>query len=111
MLLTVSFFSALAGIGFAGAAALLPDTGINGTLGAFLAFAGSVGVATALGLLLVTWVPTKARGVVAGIAGLVAILTALAAWFLMQNGLLATMVVTLLTLLMSSVMTDRKIIK
>lgn len=111
MLLTVSFLSALAGVGFAGTAALLPDTGINGTPGAFLAFAGAVAVTTALGLLLVTWVPTKARGVLAGIAALLAILTAMAAWFLMQNALLATMVVSVLVLLVSSVMPDRKITK
>lgn len=111
MLLTVPFLSALVGVGFAGAAALLPDTGINGTLGAFLALAGSVGVTAALGLLLVTGVPSKARGVFAGVAALLAVLTALVAWFLMQNALLATMVVTLLALLVSGVMTDRKISK
>ena len=111
MLLTVSFLSALAGVGFAGAAALLPDTGIDGTIGAFLALAGSVAVLTALGLLRFTWVPTTARGVFAGIAALLAILTALAAWFLMQNGLLATMGVALLALLAGSVMTDRKLLK
>lgn len=109
MLLTVSFLSALAGVAFAGIAALLPDTGINGTLGGILALAGSVGVAAALGLLLVRWVPGKARGVFAGIAGLVAILTALAAWFLMQNALLATMIVALLALLLCGVMADRKV--
>ena len=92
----------------AGAAALLPDTGINGTLGAFLAFAGAVAVTIVLGLLLIAWVPTKARGVFAGVAALVAVLTALAAWFLMQNALLATMVVTLLALLVSGVSADRK---
>ena len=104
----VSFISALVGVGFAGAAALLPDTGIDGTLGAFLALAGSVAVITALGLLLFTAVPTQALGVLAGIAGLVAILTALAAWFLMQNALLAAMVITLLALLASGVTTNRK---
>ena len=108
MLLTVSFLSALAAVGFAGTAALLPDTGINGTLGAFLAFAGAVAVTIVLGLLLIAWVPTKARGVFAGVAALVAVLTALAAWFLMQNALLATMVVTLLALLVSGVSADRK---
>ena len=111
MLLSVSFFSALAGVALAGTAALLPETGIDGTLGAFLALAGSVAVTTALGLLFVTWVPTKARGVFAGIAALLAVLTALAAWLLMQNGLLATMVLSLLALLVRSVMTNRKIKK
>ncbi len=111
MLLAVSFFSALAGVGFAGTAALLPDTGINGTLGAFLAFAGAATVTVALGVLLVAWTPAKPRGILAGVAALAATLTALAAWFLMQNGLLATMVVALLAFLMSSVMADRKISK
>ena len=111
MLLTVSFLSALAGVVLAGIAALLPDTGINGTLGGLLVLAGSAAVAVALGVLLVRWVPEKARGVLAGFAGLVAILTAIAAWFLMQNALLATMIVTLLALLVSAVMPNRKITK
>ena len=111
MFLIVSFFSARGAVAFASAAALLPGTGIEGTVGAFLALAGSVGVTAALGLLLITWVPTKARGVLAGMAGLVAILTAIAAWFLMQNALLAAMTVTLMALLLSVVMADRTITK
>ena len=109
MLFYVSFISALAGVGFAGTAALMPDTGIDGTAGGFLAFLGAGAVTAAIGLLLLTWVPTKARGVFAGMAGLVAILTAIAAWFLMQNALLATMIVTLLALLVSAVIPGRKI--
>ena len=109
MLLIVSFIFALAGVGFAGTAALLPDTGINGTPGAFLAFAGAVAASTLLGSLLVRWVPTKARWVFAGIAGLTTVLTALAAWFLMQNGLVATMVLALMALLVSRAMADRTI--
>ena len=109
MLLTISFLSAIVGVGIAGTAALLPDTGINGTLGAILALFGSAGVAAALGLLLASWVPVKARGVFMWLAGLVAILTALAAWFLMQNILAATMAVTLLTLLASAITANRKI--
>ena len=108
MLLSVPFFSALVGVAFAGAAALLPDTGVDGTLGAFLALAGSVAVTVALGLRRVTVARTKARGVLAGIAGLLAILTAIAAWFLMQNALLATMVITLLALLVGAVTADRE---
>lgn len=111
MLLTVSFLSALAGVGFAGAAALLPDTGINGTLGAFLAFAGAVAVMILLGLLIVAWIPTRARGVFAGVAALVAVLTALAAWFLMQNALFGTMVLALLTLAVGGLTSDRKTIE
>lgn len=109
MLLFISFLLALAGAGIAGAAALQPDTGIDGTLGAFLAFVGAGTVALALGLLLTASVPKWARGVLVGIAGLVAVLTSLAAWFLMQNTLLATMALTLLALLASSILPDRKI--
>ena len=108
MLLYISFLSALAAAGFAVTAALLPDTGIDGTIGAFLALLGASAVASAIGLLLVRWIPAKMRGVFAAIAGLVAILTAIAAWFLMQNALLATMILTALALLASTIMPDRK---
>lgn len=109
MLLYVSFISALVGIGFASTAALLPDTGIDGTIGAFLALLGAGSATAAIGLLLVTLVSTKARSVLTGIAGLVAILTSLAAWFLMQNALLATMIITLLALILGAFMPGRKI--
>ena len=108
MLLYISFLSALAAAGFAVTAALLPDTGIDGTIGAFLALLGASAVAAAIGLLLVRWIPAKMRGVFAAMAGLVAILTAIAAWFLMQNALLATMILTALALLASTIIPDRK---
>ena len=111
MLLSFSFISALAGVGFAIAAALLPDTGIDGTLGALLALLGAVAVTFALGLLVIAKVPARALGLFKAIAVLLATLTALAAWFLMQNGLLATMVLALLALLVSGVRADRKISK
>lgn len=108
MLLTISFLSGLVGICFAGAAALLPDTGIDGTLGALLALVGTVAVSLAVGMLVTGKVPPKTRGALFGLAALFTVLTALAAWFLMQDTVLATMVVSLLTLLMSSATTERK---
>ncbi len=108
MLLTISFLSGLVGICFAGAAALLPDTGIDGTLGSFLALLGTVAVALAVGMLATGKVPSKTRGVLVGLAALFSVLTALAAWFLMQDTVLATMVVSLLALLMSSATAKRK---
>ena len=108
MLLTISFISGLVGICFSGAAALLPDTGIDGTPGSFLALLGTVAVTFAVGMLVRGKVLVKARVVLFSLAALLTILTAVAAWFLMQDAILATMVVSLLTLLMSSGTTERK---
>lgn len=110
MLRSISFISALVGVGFAAAAALLPDTGIDGTPGAFLALLASVAVTLALGLVLFFKVPATAR-VFAWIAALLAVLTALAAWFLMQDALLVTMIVALLALLASGPNAERKIVR
>lgn len=107
MFLAVSLLSALAGLGFAAAAAFLPDTGIDGTIGAFLALLGAVGVTLALAVLAATKPPAKARDLFTVIAALLAILTAVAAWFLMQNVVLAAMVLSLLALL-ASVATDKQ---
>ena len=111
MLLTVSFLSALVGVGFAGVEALLPDTGIDGTLGAFLAFAGAVAVALAIGLMLGSSVSSRVRGVLGRVAALVALLTALAAWFLMQNVLLGSMTLALVALVVSGFMPGPRNIK
>ena len=108
MLLTISFLSGLVGICFAGAAAFLPDTGIDGTLGSFLALLGTVAASLAVGMLVTSKVPSKTRGFLFGLAALFTVLTALAAWFLMQDTVLATMVVSLLTLLISSATAERK---
>ena len=108
MLLTVSFISGLVGICFAGAAALLPDTGIDGTPGSSLALLGTVAVTLAVGMLVTAKVPARMRGVLLSLAALLTVLTALAAWFLMQDAVLATMVVSLLALLTSSATAERK---
>ena len=108
MLLIISFLSGLLGICFAGLAALLPDTGIDGTPGSFLALLGAIAVTVAVGMLLTGKVPAKARGVLFGLAALLTVLTALAASLLMQDTVLATMVVSLLALLMSGATAERK---
>ena len=108
MLLGVSFLSALAGVGLAGAAAFLPDTGINGTPGAFLALLGAVAVTAALGLLMAVKLPPTARGILVAAAALGAILTALAAWFLMQNVVTATMMMSVVTLMLDATTAKRK---
>ena len=111
MLLAISILSALVGIGFAGAAALLPDTGIDGTLGALLALLGTIAVTVMLGVLALITGTSKARGAVITVAVLLAILTALAAWFLMQNGILLTMVVSLLAVLLHAATARRRAIR
>ena len=111
MLLAISILSAFVGIGFAGAAALLPDTGIDGTLGALLALLGTIGVTVMLGVLALITGTSNARGAVITVAVLLAILTALAAWFLMQNGILLTMVVSLLAVLLHAATARRRAIR
>ena len=108
MFLAISFLSALVGLGFAGTAALLPDTGINGTVGAHLALLGTVGVTSALGILLTSMAQASARGVFGMIAAFLAILTAVAAWFLMQDAVLAAMVVSFLALFVSFTTAERR---
>ena len=110
MLLTISFLSGLVGVCFAGAAALMPDTGIDGTLGSFLALLGTVSVTLAVGMLVTGNVRSKTRNFLFGLAAIFTVLTALAAWFLMQDTVLTTMVVSLLALLISRATVERKAI-
>ena len=108
MLLIISLLSGLVGICFAGAAALLPDTGIDGTPGSFLALLGTVAGTLAVGMIVTGKAPSKARSVLFGLAALFTVLTALAAWFLMQDTVFATMVISFLALLMSSATDARR---
>ncbi|OYW58440.1 MAG: hypothetical protein B7Z10_05375 [Rhodobacterales bacterium 32-66-7] len=111
MLLPVSFVFTLAGVVLAGYAALAPDTGVDGTIGAYLALAGAVGSATLLGILLVDGlVPARFWAPVLGFVLFVMILTAIAAFFLMQTLLLAAMVVAALALLASRFTTKRRVV-
>ena len=110
MLLSISLLAALVGVGFAGAAALQPDSGVDGSPGAFLALLGALGVALVLGLLVSGRLPARWWGLFAVIAAIGTILTALAAWFLMQDALLAAMAVSLLALLAGSATAQRRAI-
>lgn len=108
MMPTISIVAALVGLGFASAAAFMPDTGVDGTAGAFLAAFGALAVTVALGVLMVLSGPFRARGLLRWAAIIVSILTALAAWFLMQNIVFAAMIVSLLALVASSATAERK---
>ena len=110
MFLAISLFAALVGVGLAGAAVLLPDTGIDGTLGGFVALFGAVAVTVTLSLLGIAKIPVGARDAIAVVAAMLAVLTALAAWFLMQNELCFTMIVSVLALLLHGVSALRKTI-
>ena len=70
MFLAISLFAALVGVGLAGAAALLPDTGIDGTSGGFLALFGAVAAALTLSLLGIAKIPVRARDAIAVVAAM-----------------------------------------
>jgi hypothetical protein len=108
MYFIVSLVAALVGVVFAAAAAFVPDTGVDGTLGAFLVLFGTTGLLVAVGLLLVGSFSTPARRLLIGIATLTTIITGLAAWFLMQNEVLVAVAVSLLALVVASATMDRK---
>ena len=108
MYFVVSFLAALAGIAFAAAAAFLPDTGVDGTLGAFLALLGAVGLLLMVGLIATRRFSTSARRALIGMAALTSVLTGLAAWFLMQDEVLVAVAVSILALLAGTAVVDRK---
>jgi len=109
MLLPISFLFSLAGVGLAGAAALRPDTGVDGTPGAFLALAGAVAVTALLGLLLVDGViPARMRGIAVGLVLLIMLLTGIAAWFLMQTLLVTAMALSAAAFLASRAVPSRE---
>lgn len=110
MFLMISIAAAIVGSGLAGAAAFRPDTGIDGTPGAFLALMGAVAVALSLAFVWTVKFPAGVRHFFAWCAALFAILTGLAAWFLMQDALLLAMAVAFSALLISFATTQRKTI-
>lgn len=71
MFLAISLLSSLVGLGFAGAVVLLPDIGIDGRPGAFLAVLGVFVVTLALGSITAERGTFKARGVLSGVAATV----------------------------------------
>jgi ABC-type enterobactin transport system permease subunit len=111
MYFAISFLAAMVGLALAAAAAILPDTGVDGTPGAFLAVLGAAGVLSCVGLLATRRFSGGARRVLIGVAGLTAFLTAMAAWFLMQNEVLVAFAISLLALVAGSAIVDRKTIR
>jgi formate/nitrite transporter FocA (FNT family) len=107
----ISLLAALAGVALAGTAALMPDTGVDGSPGAYLALLGAVGVALALCLLVFARPSLGFAAVLAWSAGLISFLTALAAWFLMQDALLGAMVVSLVALIVGRVTVERRMVR
>lgn len=90
---------ALCGVALAGVAYLGTHTGVDGTLGALLALVGACAVMA--GALVALLVPMRA-GLLAALDVLLvvgALLTALAAWFLMQDLFLVAMLATLVLLI------------
>ena len=111
MLLPVSFLFALAGAVLAGAGAFLSGTGIDGTPGAFLALAGALGSACLIGLLMTGSIPVGWRTVLYVMAVIVALLTALAAHFLMQPLIVLAMALAILALLASALTSNRRAVQ
>ena len=101
MLLAFTAVASVIGVGLALMALLIEGTGVAGTPGAILAVIGAL--ATLLGtlILLLGRPGLFVRRTIFGLSLLAAILTALAAWFLMQNILAIVMVVAALGLLFS----------
>lgn len=106
--LLISLAAAIVGVGFVGAAALRVDTGIDGTFGAYLAIMGAVALTLSLAILWTAKLPARVRGIFGWSAVFLAMLTGVAAWFLMQDALFLAMVVAFLALLMSLATTQRK---
>ena len=106
MFYAICSVAALVGAALAAVAALSPETGVTGTPGAFLALAGALAVTLAAGLLAMDF--RRLRGLLFALAALAAGLTALAAWFLMQTGLLAAMALALAALLAGGISPARR---
>lgn len=99
MLHPVAIVASVVGLGLALTAYMMKGTGVDGTAGALLAVIGAA--ATLIGLLLV---PSQRlgrtlHGLLGGLTVLASVLTALAAWFLMQDALTIAMAVASLVTL------------
>ncbi|MDP3342267.1 hypothetical protein [Frigidibacter sp.] len=96
----IPLFPALVGVAIATVALVAPfgNTGVDGTLGAALALLGSVFVASVIVVVLMRPLPRSWFVSLVTLAMIAVLLTALAAYFLMQTLLLAAMVVTLMAL-------------
>lgn len=108
MLQSLAMVAALLGMGLAAYLWQVEGTGITGTAGALLALlgAGAAFLGAILAAMMRSW--RRLRGVVTGLALLAATLTAVAAWFLMQNVLVIVMAVAALALLLDLAFTPAR---
>ena len=109
MFFGISVLAAFIGFGLAAAAAFLPDTGVTGSIGAMLVLVGTIAVGLTLGWIAYIFRSRGLRGTLITIMVLAASLTAVAAWFLMQNDIVAAMIVVVLAFLLSGRPTRRKV--
>jgi hypothetical protein len=103
MFRTIISLAALAGLGLALFAALVDGTGVTATPGAWLAVVGASATLIGLALLAGGRMGRGLHGVFTVLTVLAAGLTALAAWFLMQNILSAVMAVVCLGVLVVAI--------
>jgi hypothetical protein len=99
MTAAVAILASVVGVALAAFALVVEETGVTGTPGAMLALAGAIASLAGAVLLGVKRLGRTARWIVAILAALAAILTALAAVFLMQNALAVAMAVAFLAIL------------
>lgn len=104
---TIFYIAALVlsifGVVFAGVAYFAPfeNTGVDGTIGALLALIGATATAVGLLLILTIVLSTLWRRALLALIALAAILTAVAAYFLMQCTLAVVMVLALLGIVLA----------
>ncbi|WP_176559456.1 hypothetical protein [Rubellimicrobium roseum] len=91
-----------------GAAYIRPDSGVDGTGGALLALAGAVAVAVGALIALTAVLRGALRGVLDALLFLGAALTAVAAWFLMQDAFAAAMALAALGVLIAVLLRPRR---
>lgn len=111
MFFITSFVAAFVGLALATLAMWMPDTGVNGSLGAFLTVLGAVGVVLALSVIAVGVRSNSLHAVLVTLMIVAATLTALASWFLMQTGIIVAMVVAVSAFLASGTQPQRRVIR
>lgn len=85
-----------------------PDSGVDGTPGALLALVGAVCVALGSLIAMTTRLGGWASWTLNGLIGLGALLTAIAAWFLMQDPFAIAMVTALVGLTLALALNKRR---
>lgn len=99
MLRFITILALIAGVALALAAALVEGSGVDGTAGAVLAVIGTLAALVGVLVLDASRLSRRTRTAIGLLALLAAALSALAAWFLMQNILAAAMVLACLGIL------------